>query len=40
MMIVWWDKLYADVVGPDVLFHSHGALVVHHIQCRLVSVGS
>jgi hypothetical protein len=36
MVVMWWDQLDDHLVGSDVLLNCLGALVVHHVQCRLV----
>ena len=37
LMVVWRDKLDADLFRPDVFFDCGRAFFVHHVQCRVVA---
>jgi hypothetical protein len=40
MVVMWWDQLDIHLVGSDVLLNHFGALIVHQVQCRLVTAGT
>jgi hypothetical protein len=40
IMTVWQDKLNVDLACFDVLFYRRRTFIVHHIQCRVISLGT